>query len=102
MNNIVKVENLTTGPNPRSIKKLLNTLSLIRCIKNAREPVKMNHVPDAEEQDKALNTLLTIARVGIQVAYPKVYQLLCDEFDEDWEKTLHQVCQSDRYNASDM
>ena len=105
MNNIVKVENLTTGPNPRSIKKLLNTLSLIRCIKNARGPVKKNHVPDAEEQDKALNTLLTIAIVGIQVAYPKVYQLLCDEFDEDWEKTLHQVCQSDRYlkkNASNI
>ena len=37
MNNIVKVENLTTGPNPRSIKKLLNTLSLIQCVKNARE-----------------------------------------------------------------
>jgi len=105
MNNIVKVENLTTGPNPRSIKKLLNTLSLIQCIKNARGPVKMNHVPDADEQYKALNTLLTIAIVGIQVAYPKVYQLLCDEFDEDWEKTLHQVCQSDRYlkkNASNI
>lgn len=105
MNNIVKVENLTTGPNPRSIKKLLNTLSLIQCIKNAGEPVKKNHVPDADEQYKALNTLLTIAIVGIQVAYPKVYQLLCDEFDEDWEKTLHQVCQSDRYlkkNASNI
>ena len=94
MNNIVKVENLTIGPNPRSIKKL-----------NAKEPVKKNHAPDADEQDKALNTLLTIAIVGIQVAYPKVYQLLCDEFDEDWEKTLHQVCQSDRYlkkNASNI
>ena len=105
MNNIVKVENLTTGPNPRSIKKLLNTLSLIQCIKNARESVKKNHVTDADEQDKALNTLLTIAIVGIQVAYPKVYQLLCDEFDEDWEKTLQQVCQSDRYlkkNASNI
>ena len=105
MNNIVKVENLTTGPNPRSIKKLLNALSLIQCIKNARESVKKNHVPDADEQDKALNTLLTIAIVGIQVAYPKVYQLLCDEFDEDWEKTLQQVCQSDRYlkkNASSI
>ena len=105
MNNIVKVENLTTGPNPRSIKKLLNTLSLIQCIKNARESVNKNHVPNADEQDKALNTLLTIAIVGIQVAYPKVYQLLCDEFDEDWEKTLHQVCQSDRYlkkNASNI
>ena len=43
--------------------------------------------------------------MGIQVAYPKVYQLLCDEFDEDWEKTLQQVCQSDRYlkkNASNI
>ena len=105
MNNIVKVENLTTGPNPRSIKKLLNTLSLIQCIKNAKESVNKNHVSNADEQDKALNTLLTIAIVGIQVAYPKVYQLLCDEFDEDWEKTLQQVCQSDRYlkkNASNI
>ena len=97
MDNIVKVVNLTIGTNPRSIKKLLNALSLIQCIKNARESIKKNSVANADEQDKTLNILLTVAIVGIQVAYPKVYQLLCDDLDKDWEKTLEHVCQSDQY-----
>ena len=128
--NIVKVENLTIGPNPRSIKRFLNTLSLIQCINNARETIiKKDNTPAAEDRDKTLNILLNIAIVGVQVAYPKVYQLLCmepgftkwnnsiaakmnvpridkdamerlnktEEFDEDWEKVLYRVCQSDKY-----
>ena len=128
--NIVKVENLTIGPNPRSIKRFLNTLSLIQCINNARETIiKKDNTPATEDRDKTLNILLNIAIVGVQVAYPKVYQLLCmepgftkwnnsiaakmnvpridkdamerlnktEEFDEDWEKVLYRVCQSDKY-----
>lgn len=128
--NIVKVENLTIGPNPRSIKRFLNTLSLIQCINNARETIiKKDNTPATEDRDKTLNILLNIAIVGVQVAYPKVYQLLCmepgftkwnnsiaakmnvpridkdamerlnktEEFDEEWEKVLYRVCQSDKY-----
>lgn len=130
MKNIVKVENLTIGPNPRSIKRFLNTLSLIQCINNARESmVKKDNVQNADEKDKTISILLNIAIVGIQVAYPKIYQLLCmepgftkwdnsiaakmnvpriekealerlnkdEKFDEDWEKVLYRVCQTDKY-----
>lgn len=128
LENILKVENLTIGPNPRSIKRFLNTLSLMQCIDQARETNMRNHAPTAEGKDKALNILLHLALVGVQLAYPKVYQLLCvepdftkwdnsiaeklnvplideeameglnknDAFDEDWEKVLYRVCQSDK------
>lgn len=78
---INKAEILSVGSNPRSIKRFLNTLSLIKCIEV--EKIKMNSAD--KEQDKEdeieqkFNILLNLAIVGIQVAYPKVYQLLCIE-----------------------
>lgn len=126
LENIVKVENLTMGSNPRSIKRYLNALSLMQCINQARETNVRNHAPTAEGKDRSLNILLHLALAGVQLAYPKVYQLLCVEpditkwnnsiaeklnvplidedamegteaFDEDWEKVLYRVCQSDKY-----
>lgn len=76
-----KAELLTVGHNPRSIKRFLNTLSLIKCINEARQ--KFDNVPSAQDNEdpseRKLNILLNLAIVGIQVAYPKVYQLLCIE-----------------------
>lgn len=77
--NIVKAETLTIGPNPRSMKRFLNTLSLIKCINAARQEFAKNNQPDADAKDTNLSILLNIAIVGVQVAYPKVYQLLCIE-----------------------
>lgn len=80
-NKLNKAELLTVGHNPRSIKRFLNTLSLIKCINEARQ--KFDNVPSAQEKEgnseRKLNILLNLAIVGIQVAYPKVYQLLCIE-----------------------
>lgn len=82
INNLDKAESLTIGPNPRSIKRFLNTLSLIKCINTARKEFETVSNKEQEEegvQVRKLNMLLNIAIVGIQVAYPKVYQLLCME-----------------------
>lgn len=81
VNKINKAESLTVGPNPRSIKRFLNTLSLIKCINNARKDIGDNESEtekETEEQRK-LTIFLNLVIVGIQVAYPKVYQLLCFE-----------------------
>ena len=80
--NLDKAESLTIGPNPRSIKRFLNTLSLIKCINTARKELEAASNKEQEKEDvqvRKLNILLNIAIVGIQVAYPKVYQLLCIE-----------------------
>lgn len=80
--NLDKAESLTIGPNPRSIKRFLNTLSLIKCINTARKELETASNKEQEKEDvqvRKLNMLLNIAIVGIQVAYPKVYQLLCME-----------------------
>lgn len=80
-NKLNKAELLTVGHNPRSIKRFLNTLSLIKCINEARQ--KFDNVPSAQDNEdpseRKLNILLNLSIVGIQVAYPKVYQLLCIE-----------------------
>lgn len=77
-----KAESLTVGSNPRSIKRFLNTLSLIKCINNARKNIEKNIEGETKKETEVhrkLNIFLNLAIVGIQVAYPKVYQLLCIE-----------------------
>ena len=77
-----EAESLTVGHNPRSIKRFLNTLSLIKCISLAKNNLKATVNKEQEKEDaqvRKLNMLLNLAIVGIQVAYPKVYQLLCIE-----------------------
>lgn len=74
-------ENLTVGHNPRSIKRFLNTLSLIKCISGVRQDIEKANKkePEKDENIRRLNILLNLSIVGIQVAYPRVYQLLCIE-----------------------
>lgn len=80
MQSLVKVESLTIGSNPRSIKRFLNTLSLIKCINKAKtEIANSNDAKQEDVQTRKLNIFLLLAIVGIQVAYPKIYQLLCLE-----------------------
>lgn len=80
LHNIELTEQKTIGPNPRSIKRFLNTLSLIKCINDAKQQLSGNKGEEKEiSQIRKLKILLNLAIVGIQVAYPKVYQLLCLE-----------------------
>ena len=69
---------LSTGTNPRSIKRLLNSLSLIDImhkIKIQKEKECGRKISDMSVEDKAMNFGL----VCIQVAYPDIYDLLIQE-----------------------
>lgn len=110
---------LSVGTNPRSLKRLINTLSLLSIIGN----LKKNN--PKEDYEIAINFGL----VCIQIAYPKVYQALIEEpdykswnertakkmhladlseaqtfnlkdtteFDEEWETVLFRICQKETY-----
>lgn len=109
------------GSNPRSLKRLINTLSLISILTAKNEGVEGVNDHDAK--------LLKFAIVCIQIAYPGIYARLIsfpdfthwdnttathlklpalteeegdeltklEEFDEDWEEVLYRMCKSDPY-----
>lgn len=76
---VKKVLNWTIGANPRSIKRLVNTLSLISLCQHpdgdADSSSRENENSDEDESNKLV--LFTVA--CLQVAYPKVYDLLQKE-----------------------
>ena len=109
------------GSNPRSLKRLINTLSLISILTAEKEGVDGVNAHNAK--------LLKFAIVCIQIAYPSIYARLIsfpdftqwdnatathlklpaltdeesnelselDEFNEDWERTLYRMCKCDPY-----
>lgn len=111
---------LSVGTNPRSLKRLINTLSLLKIIRD---------VDAVGSQTDQTETLINFGLVCTQIAYPKLYsflihepdfkswdeqtakkyrlpeitesqQVLLDgtsEFDEDWEKVLFRLCVVDPY-----
>jgi len=119
-----EITRLTVGTNPRSLKRLLNSLSLISCVNDDNE----------EETEDSSNEKLLVnyAVVNIQIAYPTVYMLLVkrpdftswddkfaleinlpalskeveeklalqEEFDETWEQVLYRFCEKDYYLKS--
>lgn len=116
------IANLSVGSNPRSIKRLLNSLSLIKCINDAKEDDDLKLETDTD-------LLLNFFLVSLQIAYPKIYNILVEnndftawnesialnynlkpldenaqnklnqmeEFDEEWEKILFRLCETDFY-----
>lgn len=119
---ISNVANLSVGANPRSIKRLLNSLSLIKCINDAKEDDDLRL---STETDLLVNFFL----VSLQIAYPKIYNTLqenndfsawneaialnynlkqldesvqvklnqMEEFNEEWEKVLFRLCETDYF-----
>ncbi|WP_286334916.1 P-loop NTPase fold protein [Bacteroides caecimuris] len=117
-----EITRLSVGSNPRSLKRLTNTLSLISII---NESLAKSQHSSQSTQDKMLN----FALVCMQIAYPYVYNQLTeeadfkkwdegvaarlklrqltdaeresldatDEFDNDWEKVLFRMCQKEVY-----
>jgi hypothetical protein len=107
-----EISNLSVGTNPRALKRLLNSLLLIRCINNTK---------DDESADTELELLVNFALVSIQIAFPFIYRLLStnpgfdkwneemlvqmdlspidrpDESKEKWEQILHRLCGNDHY-----
>jgi hypothetical protein len=119
---------LSVGTNPRSLKRLLNSLSLINCVNETD-----NSIEKESEEDKSNKTVLVnYAVVNAQIAFPQIYSLLLkrpdftkwdekfalelnlstivedtdkklssqDEFDEEWEKVLYRFCEKDFYLKS--
>lgn len=113
---------LSVGTNPRSLKRLINTLSLLNIIDKQK----------SGESKQPYELVINFGLVCIQIAYPKVYQALLEEinfkewsektakkmrlpdlteaqslalkdvteFDEEWETVLFRICQNDPYLSS--
>lgn len=116
---------MTVGNNPRSIKRLMNVLSLIKCItlatnKNAHNDFSL---------DQRLGKYVNYVVLSLQVQYPKIFHMLQiepdfkswttnivkrmnvktlsdekseqlkanKESDEPWEQALYAICESDPY-----
>ena len=79
--NIEKIVVTSVGKNPRSIKRLINTLSLLDCI---------GKCADKESMDDNLETkIINFAIVALQVCYPKIYNILSQNPDfSKWDETI--------------
>lgn len=116
---------LSVGQNPRALKRLTNTLSLISIIN------KLNP-SGGTGKERSFEKVIGFALVCLQIAYPLVYNKLLDdpdftewneqtaiklrlnrltpeeterlnnteEFNEDWEKVLFQICQKETYSSN--
>ena len=91
VSDLSEVAQLSVGTNPRSLKRLTNTLSLISII-NRIQSQKAQEQGSEENQPAALDTFtkkLSYAMVCIQIAYPAIYNLLLDEPDfKSWDSAL--------------
>ncbi|MDE5688355.1 MAG: KAP family NTPase [Paramuribaculum sp.] len=114
----------SVGNNPRSIKRLINTLSLLDCI--AKEQVISNNSAHNYGTDikltgdnLILDKLLNFIVVAIQICYSRIYSLLVkkpnftewnrefasregidaaiDDEDADWKDILEAACTADKY-----
>ncbi|MDE6443009.1 MAG: KAP family NTPase [Muribaculaceae bacterium] len=102
----------SVGKNPRSIKRLINTLSLLNCISASGN----DEYGDFIESDEG--KIANMAIVAIQVCYSKVYRMLAispdftlwnedvatrmnieikDEEENDWQLILKIVCATDKF-----
>ena len=117
-----EITRLSVGTNPRSLKRLTNTLALISIIYEEQKGID-------SVADSLLDKLINYALVCIQIAYPYIYNQLTEEpdfkgwnekiasklklrpltdeeterlnstneFDEDWEKIVFRMCQKETY-----
>lgn len=117
-----EITRLSVGTNPRSLKRLTNTLALISIIYEEQKE-------DGATQKSLLDKLVNYALVCMQIAYPYVYNQLTEEpdfknwndkiasklklrplteeeterlnvteeFDEEWEKVVFRMCQKETY-----
>ena len=116
-----EITRLSVGTNPRSLKRLTNTLALISIIYEEQK--------GSSDATSLLDKLINYALVCIQIAYPYIYNQLSEEpdfkawnekiasklklrpltedeierlnsteeFDEEWEKVVFRMCQKETY-----
>ncbi|MDE6534950.1 MAG: KAP family NTPase [Muribaculaceae bacterium] len=113
----------TVGKNPRAIKRLINSLSLINCISKIKEesPASESLISPESISGKIIN----FAVIAMQISYPRIYNVLMEypdfkawdwhtarrfkavipENNESettgnetiWEKMLSAICETDTY-----
>ena len=72
----------TVGGNPRSIKRYINTFSLLRNMANLAPSEDQRGDPDEKE-------FLLFAIVGLQISFPRIYQLIIKDSDYiSWENSF--------------
>lgn len=69
-----KIVEFSVGKNPRSIKRLINTLSLIDCITQCGDDIS-GRSNEISMDDKLLNFIV----VAIQICYPRIYRMLAQK-----------------------
>lgn len=116
-----EITRLSVGTNPRSLKRLTNTLALISIIYEEQK--------GDSNSSSLLDRLINYALVCTQIAYPYIYNQLAEEpnfkgwnekvasklrlrplseeevdrlnsteeFDEEWEKIVFRMCQKETY-----
>lgn len=116
-----EITRLSVGTNPRSLKRLTNTLALISIIYEEQT--------GAQNNVTVLDKLINYSLVCIQIAYPYIYNQLTEapdfkswnetiasklklrpltaqesevldkteEFDEEWEKIVFRMCQKETF-----
>lgn len=112
---ISSIVEATVGKNPRSIKRLINTLSLIDCIATCGSKTENVEMTMDEKQ-------LNFIAVAMQICYPKIYRMLSKKSDftswdmdfaqkmgiklivdadehkaVQWEEVVEAACQPDAY-----
>jgi hypothetical protein len=122
LKSIIDISQYTVGSNPRSLKRLINSLSLIKCINASIDT-------DKDAANEILEKVINFALVSVQISYPTIYNLLVKfpefnawdekvaiqlnlgsiddefkvklssqkEFDEEWEQILFRVCEKELY-----
>ncbi len=116
------IANLSVGSNPRSLKRLINIISLLNIISN-------NENSEENTEDDVRSKILNFGLVCLQIAYPAVYNAIVIEndftqwtdallikmdipktleedinkikndelFNDIWEQVLYSICQKDIY-----
>jgi len=124
---MVQLTKFSTGTNPRAIKRLVNTLSLIMKIQEAKQKGKSKEGDSSEFVQE--EELILFALVSLQIAYPQFYRLLSNipgftswnadladqrgypeldkkeledlqkrnEFNEEWELFIYRACEKFPY-----
>jgi len=118
-----KIVHYTIGSNPRSLKRYLNSFSLINSVRALQK----------ESEEESTDDLMLFALLGIQISYPQIFRLFTKEpnyldwnkgfankngiiwetiqeklaifqdnelVDEEWEQVLWGLCQKESYLSS--
>jgi hypothetical protein len=85
-----KTVKLTIGYNPRSLKRYLNSFSLI------------NDVKEVDDENSSEDDYMLFALLGIQVSYPKIFRLMTLKPDfSKWDKAFANKCSIEWENVQE-